>query len=235
MLHGIGQSWRRQRVEATQCEMMMLLLLMLLLLCCLKVLLVLLLLQQLLLQCRIEVLHAVLIVVAGRGSHCCCTQCIHGLLLLLLLLMVLLEVLLQLGAGQGVGRRQRRLTRTAGAAVAVAVVMLLMVMRNRFLLYVCCEHAAIPGIVLLIVGRRGARLPVLHGAAATQKEREREEKVVMSLVCFAPASSFFMLSVFPFFLLFCFFFALLLFLFLPPLTVAQRHPPGQGRMVVAAL
>lgn len=92
--------------------------------------------------------------------------------------MVLLEVLLQLGAGQGVGRWQRRLTRTAGAAVAVAVavVMLLMVMRNRFLLYVCCEHAAVPGIVLLIVGRRGARLPVLHGAAAIKREREERRK-----------------------------------------------------------
>lgn len=89
--------------------------------------------------------------------------------------MVLLEVLLQLGAGQGVGRCQRRLTRTAGAAVAVAVVMLLMVMRNRFLLYVCCEHAAVPGIVLLIVGRRGARLPVLHGAAAIKREEKRRK------------------------------------------------------------
>lgn len=55
---------------------------------------------------------------------------------------------------------------TAGAAVAVVIV--LMMMGHRLLLDVGCKHAVIPGIVLLIVGRRRVRLPVLHVAPPAQ-------------------------------------------------------------------
>lgn len=66
-----------------------------------------------------------------------------------------------------------------------------------------------------------------------QRERERESEESRDefwLLC--ACVEFFYAFCFPFFFAVCFFFALLLFLFLPPLTVAQRHPPGQGRMVM---
>lgn len=42
--------------------------------------------------------------------------------------------------------------------------MMIVMMRHRLLLDVGSKHAAVPGIVLLIVGRSGARLPVRHVA-----------------------------------------------------------------------
>jgi len=140
MLHGIGQTRWRQGIKATH-QMMVV---MMLLLGCLEMLLVLLLLQQLLLQVGIVVLQAVLIVLTGRWGHG--AEGIHGLLLMLLLL---LEELLQV-----IGRGYRGLTRTAGHAIPIEMV-------TRLLFDIGRKHAAVPGVVLLVVGR-GCRLPVLH-------------------------------------------------------------------------